>query len=424
MSSAPPTLAENLARTAPPGRLRMRRLRILLLVIVACVVGGVLYWWSPWANRQAPAGDTGTTHWRLAQQALDQNDVEAARAHLEHCVKAWPLNADSHFLLARACRRLDDMDGWRTHLHRAVLLHWPPRDIELEQQLQAAQTGRLFEVEGALLERVNRFPPEEEIILEALCRGYIADDRLAEGLNLIHEWLRRHPNNWLPWYYQGLAYRAKHGNAKAEADFRHVLELKPDQPDSQIVLAILYAGDGHYRPAARLFERYLERKPNDADALYGLACCQQALGQGAEATTSLRRLLAHHANHAAGLLLQGKRQLAEGNLNDALLSLRQAHALKPNNIEVLQNLSQVLAQLHRPAEAAPYEKRLKQLQQASQQLTLLQGRIQQEPNDVGLRYQAAMLCLKNGWDEESAHWFQTILYIDPNHRATHRALAD
>ncbi len=415
----------------PPGRsgsfiARWRRPRTGWVGGVLLVLGGLaaVWWWNPWSKPPANNPEGGAEPWRLAQAALAANDVTTAKQELEKCAKAWPTSAETHFLLAQTCRRLDDMEGWRMHLHRAVLLHWSPRKIQIEQQLMIAQSGGLASVEESLLDQVNHFPPEEELILEALARGYIYNDRLADAVGLADLWAKHHPQNWLPWYYRGLANRAKHFNNKAEADFERVLELNPDQLDSQLTLAILYQGEGRYADATPLLEKYLSHRAGDSDALYALATCQNAQGQTSAAAATLQQLLAKNKNHAAGLLLQGKIRLAEGKLDDALVSLRQAHALKPNSLEVLQNLALVLAQLHRTAEAAPYQKRAAKLQEVSQQLGKLERMIQQSPDAVDLRYQAAMLCLKTGWEEESAHWFQTILYIDPNHRPTHRALAD
>lgn len=407
------------------GRFRPRRVVYGLLILLLIAGGaGAAWWWKPWSSRQANETEGGAAHWRLAQEALAANDVATAKEELEHCARAWPLNAETQFLLARTCRRLDQTELWRMHLHRAVLLHWPQRDVELEQRMQLAQSGGLPAVEQSLLKQVNEFPRDEEVILESLVRGYIYNDRLGDAVNLANSWARRHPESWLPWYFRGMANRAKLFNNKAEADFQRVLELNPNQADSQVMLAILYVGDGRYGDAVPLFERYLARRPDDGDALYGLATCQSSVGQTADALATLQRLFEQHKNHAAGLLLQGKIQLADGKLTDALVSLQRAHALKPNSLEILQNLSVVLAQLHRPAEAAPYEQQVKQLQEISQQIAKLERKIQQEPDAVDLRYQAAMLCLKAGWEDDSAHWFQTILFIDPNHRATHRALAD
>jgi len=305
-----------------------------------------------------------------------------------------------------------------------VLLHWPQRQIQLEQQLQEAQSGYLAGVEQALLAQANTFGPEEELILEALMRGYIYDERLDEAQTLVNEWVKRRPEGWLAWYYRGLTHQAKRLNNKAEADLEHVLELNPEQRDSHIVLGLLYHGEGRYQEAAEHLKWYLGRVPYEADALYALASCQSSLGQMAESRLTLERLLKHHPNHAAGLLLQGKLQMTQDEHEAACASLQRAQSLRPNNVEILQNLITALSQQGRTNEAARYDKRLKELRDITQQLGKLKRKIQQEPEDVTLRFQAAQLCLKACWEDESAHWFQTILNLQPNHRATHLALAD
>ena len=54
----------------------------------------------------------------------------------------------------------------------------------------------------------------------------------------------------------------------------------------------------------------------------------------------------------------------------------------------------------------------------------LKERIANQPDDATLRYQAGMLCLEMVLEKQASDWFQSVLWIDPNHRPTHLALAD
>ncbi len=169
---------------------------------------------------------------------------------------------------------------------------------------------------------------------------------------------------------------------------------------------------------------YLQSHPDDSDGLIGLAKCQYSLGQVDSARNTLDQLLRKHENHALALLTRG--QLVQGEApEEALPWLRRAEAIAPNEPEILHNLALVLRVLHRDQEAEQYQQRMKDRQLKVRQLTELQMRlIRESTNALELRYQVALLNLELGKPNEAAHWFQTVLWIDPDHGPTLRTLAD
>src|SRR5205085_6309564 len=91
---------------------------------------------------------------------------------------------------------------------------------------------------------------------------------------------------------------------------------------------------------------------------------------------------------------------------------------------VLQALIGVLRKLNRHQEADHVEKKYTLILEKSRQLGDVIEKIQAEPGNASLRYQAGMLALEMGNDKQASDWFQTVFFIDPNHRPTHLALAD
>jgi thioredoxin-like negative regulator of GroEL len=91
---------------------------------------------------------------------------------------------------------------------------------------------------------------------------------------------------------------------------------------------------------------------------------------------------------------------------------------------VLGILVPVLRELHRNDEAQKYEQRRKDQMSKMDELIKLRQQLLKDSENLDLRFQMASLHLQLGDDEEAAHWFQTILWIDPTHRPTFRALAD
>ena len=58
------------------------------------------------------------------------------------------------------------------------------------------------------------------------------------------------------------------------------------------------------------------------------------------------------------------------------------------------------------------------------ELDRLATEIKSRPDDIPLRFQLGMACLKLGRDQEASHWFQGILWKQPDHLPTLTTLAD
>src|SRR5919201_5542152 len=139
-------------------RVRIVR-RSILAALIVLALGGAALALRPWAGRVSlfptPYSPLPSEHWRQAEQALQAQDFPRAREHLEQCLASWPAHAATHFLLARACRRGDDVEAWQTHLRAAEALQWPAEEVRFERQLMQAQVGKLAEVEAPLLEQLR-----------------------------------------------------------------------------------------------------------------------------------------------------------------------------------------------------------------------------------------------------------------------------
>jgi Flp pilus assembly protein TadD len=116
--------------------------------------------------------------------------------------------------------------------------------------------------------------------------------------------------------------------------------------------------------------------------------------------------------------------MVEGASSKALKRLQQAMALTPRDPEILHLLSLALRQLNRKAEADQFDQQFHKLLDQAEQMEQVRRKIQSQPEDASLRYQAGKLSLEIGQEKEALHWFQSVLWIEPDHRPTHLALAD
>lgn len=405
--------------------MRAGRIAAVLLATAALVL--ILGGWaaSHFHRSPSPPADNAHTNWQRAQEAIADQEFPQAAAHLAYCLESWPYNAEAHFLMARTSRRSGQLAQWKVHLDRAEILRWPKNQIDLERKLRRAQVGDIWEVETSLLELVNKLPPDEVVILDALVNGYMENDCLLDVMALTTTWIKRFPKDSLPLIYRGNAELRLFGKpAEAVKDFQRVLDLKPNQPDAHLALGLVLANDGQFKEAIPHFQFYLDRRPDDpAQALLGLANCQFSMGKTDQAREVLNQLFAQVKDEAGGVFLMAKIEAAEGRHQEALRWLKKADDRSPNQADVTNTLVHVCVQLGLKEETARYKERLEEIHQRDEALERLVSEAKLRPDDPDVRFQLGTLCLKYGRTEEAAHWFQGILRKDPKHLPTLNTLA-
>jgi tetratricopeptide (TPR) repeat protein len=122
-------------------------------------------------------------------------------------------------------------------------------------------------------------------------------------------------------------------------------------------------------------------------------------------------------------LLRAQIEQAES-ADRALPWLLKAEATAPNDQQVLHLLVLALRALKRDDEVRKYDQRLENNKAKLNELIKFKTQLLQEADSVDLRYRIGLLLLELGDEDEAAHWFQTVLWIDPTHRPTFQALAD
>jgi len=405
---------------------RSARNSMLVLITAAALILLLVGWTVRHFLRSPPRPDDAQTHWRRAQEFIATRDFSEAADHLVQCLEAWPLSAEANFLMARTLRRAGHPGKSKFYLDHAEVLRWPKKQIDLERKLRRAQVGDVWDVEDSLIDLLNTQPPEEVIILEALVAGFMASDRLIDVIALTDVWADRYPDDWLALILRGNAQLRLYGKpGSAAKDFERVLELKPNDPDAHLALAQVLNNQGDFKEAIPHFEACLSSKTEDlTEALFGLANCQFSLGYTDQARATLKQLFEKNKDHATACFLQAKVESADGREEETLRWLQKADAFSPDESDITTALLQVCRQLGRKEDMARYEDRLKTIRLRNEKLDRLLTLTKTYPEDPELRYQVGMICLERGRDNEASHWFQAILYRDPNHLPTLNALAD
>jgi tetratricopeptide (TPR) repeat protein len=361
---------------------------------------------------------------RLARQALEQQDLTAARLHLERGLAVRPAAAGGHFLLAQTLRRAGDSDGAREHLQAAQALGWGEEEIQLETLLTQAQSGAVEPVAGALQQHLAAGTGDPQLIYEALVRGCLQGQFVPRAYHYSSQWTARFPDSWHARFWhgrvleQGLQY-----DLAAEA-YARVLEQRPEHLEARLHCGQVLQWRGRYAPAMAHLNAYLEQRPDDPAALLALARCQHSVCPPAQARETLDRLFALPGEHPEGWLLRGQLELNDGRPGDALPWLEKARQRIPHDLQLNLALAATMHQLRRFAEAKHYEQRHGEIERDLHRMEDLTKEILAQPRDVSLRYEAGATLVRLGQDGQAIRWLVSALMLDPRHQPTRQALAD
>jgi tetratricopeptide (TPR) repeat protein len=430
-----PTVMNPLSNVSAPtatshvSRMTRRKWQFLFLLLGLALLGvGVVYAMDPWNWRGGDRAPSAAFYWDEAHKAMEEREFGLAQQQLAKCLETWPLNAEAHFLMARACRREQGpfyLRPWQQHLIKAAQLEWPKEQINFEIQLQQAQMGDVWSVEGTLIEALKTKPASEvDMILEALAEGYLRNHSLAKILELTGPWIERSPEDWLPHLYRAHMQYREGSRTQAIEEYRTVLKLNPVHSGAQLLLAGALMDDGQFKEALAMYEAYLQENPGDTNGLFGLANCQFSLSKTAAARAALKEILDVSKDDIKALFLQAKIEFADDKPAESLKWLRKAERLAPRESDITNTMIVVLQRLNRTQEAEKYVKRQQEILELHDQLMKLRKQLRRDASNAELRYQIGKINADLGRDDEAHEWFQTALRLNPTHAETLKALEE
>lgn len=361
---------------------------------------------------------------RQARQALAAYDLPRARERLQQGLRLVRDQGEAHFLLARACRLEGDFDAAREHLAEAERLRWAPADVNLERLLLRAQAGLVRSVEKPLRQSLQARPEDAPLILEALVRGTLSANFLDQAYRWGRLWTERCPDDARAHFWNGRILEAAVRYDLAADAYQQALALKPDFVDAQLSRAEVLRLRRRFTEAQPHYEDYLAARPQEVRALVGLARCQRSLGRLAEARTTLERLTDPQAESADSLTLRGQLELDADRPEAALDWLAQALKLAPLDLDAHQAMANALRRLKRDAEAEIHERKKAEIERDLQRLEDVLKAVPAASTDVELRYEAGMLLLRLGHEQQAMPWLVSALLVDRNHKQARQLLGE
>jgi tetratricopeptide (TPR) repeat protein len=363
-------------------------------------------------------------HLRAATDANARYDFDEAQDHLATCIRLWPRRADLHLEAARTARRAGRFAEATEHLDECQRLEGRTDENLLEYALLRAQQGDFRDSGSYLLGVLKRDPPEAALILEALALGTNHVYLLGESMDFAEGVLRREPGNVPMLLLHAHLWDVVSHFDDAEKDYRAAVEAQPRHGQARLELAQFLFRRDKIEEAIDHFEELRKRHLRPQEVLLGLAFCRRQQGRTAEERQLLDALLDTWPDDAGALTERGRLELDADELEAAERDLRNAVSKVPYDHVANFHLARCLDRLGKDEESQSVAADMQRIEADLIKLGDLVAEIAKNPNDVEKHLQAGQICLRNGRNQEAERWFLGAWEIDPQQKATNKALAD
>jgi len=275
-----------------------------------------------------------------AQRHIDKKEFEAAISPLQKVIADQPDLAYAHFQLAYVFTALNKTEEARAEYERTIAID--PKMAEAHLNLGVLLLDKNPSAALAPLGKaVELFPAQSRPrFLLGVAQERSVD--LAKAAESFEGAVRLDPRDLETILHLGNLYLQLKRPSDAETKFRNALEIQAKDPHAMLGLA--QSLDAQKKPeAAEAYEKYLAVQPSDAAArarwLHYLVDGQQYDA----ALAALDRLDAGKPSLEA-LKLRADIQIAQKKWDDAIVTLRQAVAVAPNDAQLHGGLGRVLLQ--------------------------------------------------------------------------------
>lgn len=381
-----------------------QRCRLILIVLLLCGVA-----------MMAAVQVRAWNRYRAAQTSLSRYHFAEARNHLAIPLRTWPNSWRVHLLAARAARLDGDSEEAQQHLSFCQKKYPNEAESLLEWALLRAQGGELATVEEYLHNELHRGSELTPLIQEALIEGYTRTYRIGLALSGVEDWLRRQPDDTQALFLQGCIWQQVQRPLMALQSYRRAVELDPQRDDARWRLSQCLVKLGFSEEANPHLEYLHRHHPENREMTVELARCLVAQGQSSEAQKLLDTVLADQPDCEIALRERGRLALNTDEIGAAEQWLRQALQLNPNDPQVLQLLSTVLAHQGKEDEAQIFQDRLKKTDADFARLSAIcLHELGTRPYDPALYNELGNLLLRLGFQEAGRNWLLLAQQGDTN----------
>lgn len=367
-------------------------------------------------------------HWQTerafqaAAESFRKSRLAEARSLLDGYLQRQPNSFAGNLLMARISRRAKYYNEAEVYLDICEVLPGPAESVELERCLIRAQQGDLA-WEKLLWSQARQRPDQAVDIFEALAHGYRKNYLLKKMRSCLDAWIDQEPN-FHALLERGWVREREMDYHGAVSDYQRARTVDKDR-DAESRVRAAQAMLFLKQAAEALQELEPLAQQRRSDPKVGLAFSQAwiRLGQPEKGRQLLDELLEAHPHEFAILLERGRLALEQEGADKAEHWLRLALKQMPHDYQAVFSLTQALKRQNKVAELASLQVKLKNLEADMNLMADLTTRLQTRPSDPSLRCEIGTLFFRSGEDREALLWLKSALRSDPNHAATHEALA-
>jgi tetratricopeptide (TPR) repeat protein len=365
-------------------------------------------------------------HLRQARAAMERYRTNEATSHLRDVLSIRSRDPEALLLAARAARRQSAFEDADHFLDRYQEVRGnDDRELQLERVLLRLERGEIDSVSKYCQSLIARDDPATPLVLEALAKGCLRTYRSQQAEMFVKEWLQRQPDNPHALLLQGQVLDLTTRTHDAIASYRSALQIDPELEEARLRLCNALMGLGLTAEAGPHLKYLHQRMPDNLMVRVLLARVYDRAGETEAAEKLIDGVLARQPHFPPALAERGKLSLRANRGEEAEKALREAVALEPGDYSARYQLIRCLETLGKSEEAQREQTRWQQMEDDLKRIQEISTvRMEQNPHNPDLHYEAGMISLRAGAPSEALRWFQSALREDPNHAPTHKALME
>jgi tetratricopeptide (TPR) repeat protein len=334
----------------------------------------------------------------LAQLFLMRGDNAGALDSAKEILKLDPRNLPAMLVQAAALANMGRNGEARATLDQATKAYPDSRDAAVRLAILDLNEKRYKDAENAFLELQKKYPADPRGIM-GLSETYAAQKQYDKGIALLQAELVKQPNHSeLRAAIGNLAYRA-HQYDLAISQYEELLKANSQAGDVWLRLGDSYRLKGDIQSAIRCFRKTTELRPNDVNGWLQLALVLDATGQREQARPVYQQILKLQPDNAVALNNVAY-MMAEsgGDLDQALAYAQRARQKAPGNQAIADTLGWIYIKKNLSDDA----------------IRILRNLVTQAPDVSTYRYHLAMALFQKGDKAEARKQLQAALQKRPS----------
>jgi len=375
--------------------------------------------------------------WR-AEGFLRHGSLIPALAYFQRASDSGERGVSFLMSRARCYRKLSEFDLMTNDLRAAVAAGAFSSDASIEMLMADGQRGNLKTLEPELTRLFTSYKDPDEVC-EAFVLGCLTKYRLQDALQLLSVWEKDYPNDDRVHFLRGRIVEHEPDFDAALAEYEKAITLNPVNAAAAYNAGRVLLTKKNTEDALVYYLQSAETLGDPRPGWIAAAGCCRVLGQlkkaheyltkaesfsGGEISRAFR-LVGDPTESAAVRIAaeRGELAFAEENFPRAVSEFQTAIDASPSDWRMRYRLSQAQQKTGMNDEARRNAEIVRTTRAALDECDPLISLLKREPQNVEARYKIGMTFLLHVSQSQGVIWLNSVLDIQPDHAAAHKALA-